>query len=100
MTEQVSNVELAELKVKSGSSKNAIDKDFSLIKDVKVSLTAFIGESQLSVEELFSLKQGSVVTLNKELNEAIDLFINEKLVAKGNIVAVKDSYGIEITEII
>lgn len=100
MTEKISNVELNDLSTDKSSKKNVLEKDYSLIKDVEVSLTALIGEAKISVNELFSLKKGSVVSLQTKLNETAYLYLKEKLVAKGNIVAVEDSYGIEITEIL
>ncbi len=100
MTEKISNVELNDLSTDNLSKKSVLEKDYSLIKDVEVSLTALIGEAEISVNELFSLKKGSVVSLHTKLNETASLYLKEKLVAKGNIVAVEDSYGIEITEIL
>lgn len=100
MSEKVSNIELNELNESPSINKNAIEKDYTLIKDVEISLTALIGDAKISVDELFSLKKGSVVALDTQLNETVSLFIKEKLVAKGNIVAVDDSYGVEITEIV
>jgi len=100
MTAEVSKIELPELNEKSSSGSSLIEKDFSLIKDVEVVLTALIGNSKISVDELFSLKKGAVVSLDTRLDESVSLFIKDKLIAKGTIVAVKDSYGIEITEVI
>ena len=111
MKEEVSNVELEDfsssltksLGMQTGDQsqgKGVIEKDYSLIEDVEVSLSAYIGDAQVPVGELFSMTKGSVVSLNTKLNEPVVLYIKDKAVAKGNIVAVDDSFGVEISEII
>jgi flagellar motor switch protein FliN/FliY len=73
--------------------------DAAIFKEVKVSLRARLGETSLSVEELLALKPGAVVTLDTRLNDLVELRLNENLVARGEIVAVDDRYGIRIVEI-
>ncbi|MRX26842.1 FliM/FliN family flagellar motor switch protein [Kangiella sp. HZ709] len=78
---------------------NIVSMDINLIKDVDVELTAQVGTSTLSVDELFNLKQGSKIKLNEEINTPISLFIDGKLIAKGNLIAVDENFGVEVTEI-
>ena len=73
--------------------------DSAIFKDVRVSLRARLGETSLSVEDLLSLKAGSVVTLDTRLNDLVELRLNDNLVARGEIVAIDDKYGIRIVEI-
>ena len=74
-------------------------RDFSLIKDVEVCLTARLGGATLTVDQLFALSSGAVLPLDTRLDEEVALYLDEQLVARGNIVAVDDSFGIEISEI-
>jgi flagellar motor switch protein FliN/FliY len=70
-----------------------------LLKDVPVTLQARLGEISMSVEELLGLTAGAVLTLDLQLNEPIGLYLNQTLVARGEIVAVNDRFGIRITDV-
>ena len=73
--------------------------DSAIFKDVNVAVQAKLGLATLSVEDLLALKTGSVVKLDVRLNDLIELRLNQSLVARGEIVAVDDHFGIRIVEI-
>lgn len=73
--------------------------DSSILSDVQVSLQAKLGTASLSVQELLALKSGSVVKLDMKLNDLVELKLNDALVARGEIVAVGDQFGVRIVEI-
>ncbi|MCW8877932.1 MAG: FliM/FliN family flagellar motor switch protein [Kangiellaceae bacterium] len=109
MNENVTNIELNELEsdfsqhLNSESDKienSVIKQDYSLIEDVEVTLNAVIGEAKIPVGELFSLGKGSVITLQTKLDEPVLICLKNKVIAKGSIVGVGDSFGIEIDEIL
>ena len=70
-----------------------------LVQGLRVSLEARLGEAPMTVEELMALKAGSVVTLETGLADHLDLYLNGTLVARGEIVAVGDKFGVRIVEI-
>lgn len=70
-----------------------------LLRGVRVSLDVRLGQAAMAVEEMMALKTGSVVTLQAGLADHVDLYLNETLVARGEIVAVGDKYGVRIVEI-
>jgi flagellar motor switch protein FliN/FliY len=70
-----------------------------IFKDVKIALRAKLGEATLSVEELLGMKSDSIVTLDSKLNDLVELRLNGALVARGEIVAVGDNFGIRVVEI-
>lgn len=70
-----------------------------LIDSVEVALDGFLGTAHLTVGELGALKQGSVVPLDAALNAAVELRLNGAAVARGELVAVGDSFAIRLTEI-
>lgn len=76
-----------------------IAADSSLLKDVPVTLEARLGSVAMPVSELLDLRAGSVLNLDSRLNEPIELFLNNSLVARGEIVAVDDRFGVRIVEI-
>ena len=73
---------------------NSID----LIKNVQVSLDVIVGEAKISVGELFGLKDGSVVSIDRDASEPLDLVLDGKVVAKGYLVAAGDNFGIQIVD--
>lgn len=73
--------------------------DIKLLSDVEVTVEARLGEATLTISDLTALKSGSVLTLNRSLADHADLYLNGKMVARGEIVAVDKSFGIRITEI-
>ena len=76
-----------------------VDIGSDILKDVQVSLQASLGGAELSVQELLELKAGSVVKLDLQLNDLIELKLKGSLIARGEIVAVDDQFGIRIVEI-
>ena len=70
-----------------------------MLKDVSISLKASLGHANLSLEDLLALRAGSVVKLDLQMNDLIDLQLNGSLVARGEIVAVGDHFGVRIVQI-
>lgn len=80
-------------------SERLISADSSLLKEVEVTLQARLGELVMPVAELMELREGSVLALAVQLDDPIELLLNDALVARGEIVAVDDRFGIRIVEI-
>jgi flagellar motor switch protein FliN/FliY len=70
-----------------------------LFRGVEVSLEARLGQARMTVADMMALKAGSVVTLDTGLADHVDLYLNDKLIARGEIVAVDDRFGVRILEI-
>jgi flagellar motor switch protein FliN/FliY len=70
-----------------------------LFRGVRVLLDARLGETTMTVDEVMALKSGSVVTLDTSLADRVDLYLNGSLVARGEIVAVGDKFGVRIVEV-
>jgi flagellar motor switch protein FliN/FliY len=73
--------------------------NFELLLDVKVKLTVELGSCQLPMRDVLQLNIGSVVKLDKIAQAPVDLYANQKRIARGEVVVVDDSYGIKITEL-
>jgi flagellar motor switch protein FliN len=71
----------------------------AVFKNVTVQLQAKLGRTELSVEDLLALRQGSILKLDSQLNDLVELRLNDAVVARGEIVAVDDSFGVRIVEI-
>jgi flagellar motor switch protein FliN/FliY len=77
-----------------------IASDLAPVFDVPVSISAVLGRAQLSVAQLLKLGNGSVLELDRKVGEAIDIYVNNRLVARGEIVVVDERLGVTMTEII
>lgn len=77
-----------------------VPRDLGLVGHVTVKLSALVGTASLSIESLFALKRGEVVELAESLDDPITLLLNGKPVAKGELVAVEESFGVRITELL
>ncbi len=74
--------------------------NLDLVLDVPVKLTVELGSCKLAMREVLQLAAGSVVQLDKPATAAIDLLVNGKLIARGEVVVVENRFGIKITELI
>ena len=74
--------------------------DLEAVYDVPVTVQAILGKSSMEVSELLALGRGTVVQLDRKVGEAIDIYVNDRLVARGEVVLVEDKLGVTMTEII
>jgi flagellar motor switch protein FliN/FliY len=82
------------------TSRDKIAADLKPVFDVPVSVQAVIGRTTIGVSELLTLGPGSVLELDRRVGEAIDIYVNSRLVARGEVVVVDDRLGVTMTEII
>lgn len=71
-----------------------------LVLDVKVKVTVQLGSSLLSMRDVLALTAGSVIQLQHRASEPVGLYVNDKLVAYGEVVVVEENFGIKITELV
>ncbi|MHA1164778.1 MAG: flagellar motor switch protein FliN [Alphaproteobacteria bacterium] len=74
--------------------------DLDAVFDVPVTIAAVLGRTQMEVSDLLKLDEGDVVELDRKVGEAIDIYVNNRLVARGEVVLVEDRLGVTMTEII
>lgn len=74
--------------------------DVTAIYDIPVQVSAVLGRSTMQVSQLLKLGRGAVVELDRKVGEAIDIYVNNRLVARGEVVVVEDKLGITMTEIV
>lgn len=74
--------------------------DVTAIYDIPVQISAVLGRSTMQVSQLLKLGRGAVVDLDRKVGEAIDIYVNNRLVARGEVVVVEDKLGITMTEIV
>ena len=74
--------------------------DVTAIYEIPVQISAVLGRSTMQVSQLLKLGRGAVVELDRKVGEAIDIYVNNRLVARGEVVVVEDKLGITMTEIV
>ncbi|MEM1139696.1 MAG: flagellar motor switch protein FliN [Pseudomonadota bacterium] len=74
--------------------------DLQAVFDVPVNVSAVLGKSRMDVSALLKMTRGTVIELDRKVGEAIDIYVNNRLVARGEVVVVEERLGITMTEII
>ena len=100
MSKEINQIGLDELKdeTKDGA-KNVIPFAMDLVGHLPVDVNVHVGSVEISIEKLFSMKAGDTLKLREELDAPIRLVVDGKTVALGNLVAVDENFGIQITEV-
>jgi flagellar motor switch protein FliN/FliY len=81
-------------------SRAVATEDLGAIYDIPVQLSAVLGKTTMPVSQLLRLGRGAVVELDRKVGESIDILVNNRLVARGEVVVVDDRLGVTMTEII
>ena len=81
-------------------SEQKVAADLEAVFDVPVAVSAVLGRARLEVNQLMRLKPGAIIELDRKVGEAIDIYVNDRLVARGEVVLVEERLGVTMTEII
>jgi flagellar motor switch protein FliN/FliY len=74
--------------------------NLNFILDIPLEISVELGRARMMISELLQLGQGSVIELNKLAGEPLEIFVNQKLIARGEVVVVNEKFGIKMTDII
>jgi len=75
-------------------------QNLQLILDLKVDLTVHIGSTSLTMRDVMALTPGTVLQLSQDATEPVGLYVNDKLVGRGEVVVVEENFGIKITQLV
>jgi flagellar motor switch protein FliN/FliY len=75
-------------------------QDLEAVYEIPVQVSAVLGRATMEVAQLLKLGRGAVVELDRKVGEAIDIYVNNRLVARGEVVVVEDRLGVTMTEIV
>ena len=95
----VNSIDLPILHAGGVNSQTRLGERLDLIEHVNVRVTVSLGDTEIPISRLFSLASGDVLALDREADAPVDIRVNERLVARGVLVAVGDQFGVRITEI-
>jgi flagellar motor switch protein FliN/FliY len=74
--------------------------NLGMLMNVSLQLTVELGRSSMSVRQVLDLQKGAVVELDRIAGEAVDVYVNDRMIARGDVVVVDDKFGVRITEIV
>ena len=86
--------------LKENVSQQAAKCDLDLILDIPLDISVELGRVKILVNDLLQLGQGSVIELDKEISAPVEIYINKKLIARGEVVVMEERFGIRVTDII
>jgi len=93
----VSDMKFEEIR-EAGKVDSSLNLDF--VMDIPLTLTVELGRSRMLINELLQLGQGSVIELTKIAGEPMDIFVNQRLIARGEVVVVNEKFGVRLTDIV
>jgi flagellar motor switch protein FliN/FliY len=96
--EEVKQEELTEKKTKKDGTGQVQSIDFIL--DIPLKLSVELGRTRMSIKDILGLSQGSVVELAKFAGEPLEVLVNDRLIARGEVVVVNEKFGVRLTDII
>ena len=108
MADDKQGIELEDLKPDAAARTDAAEdaggarsaSDLEAVFDVPVQISAVLGHADMEVADLLKLDAGAVIELDRKVGEAIDIYVNDRLVARGEVVIVENRLGVTMTEII
>lgn len=100
MSSIVNRLDLPALAPVSGEKSGPIGERLDLVSHVKVKLSISLGGAEMSIGKLFALAANEVVTLDRDVDAPVDIRLNDKIVARGALVAVGDKFGVRVTEVV
>ena len=86
--------------IKAGDKVEFRKQDIDAIYDIPVQISAVLGNATMPVNQLLKLGRGAVVELDRKVGEAIDIYVNNRLVARGEVIVMEDRLGVTMTEIV
>jgi flagellar motor switch protein FliN/FliY len=79
---------------------NGEPNNIDLLMDVYMKVTVELGRTRMQLRQVLELQQGSVVELDRLAGDAVDIFVNDRLLARGEVIVVDDKFGVRITELV
>ena len=92
--------EVAFSEIEPGVQENGNGQNLDFLLDIPLEITVELGKTQINIGNLLKLSQGSVVELDKLTDQPLEIFVNRKLMAEGEVVVVNEKFGIRLTDIV
>lgn len=100
MAEENENTEVEEEAGADQEAGDQAERELDFILDIPLELSVELGKTKMLVNDLLQLGQGSIIELNKLAGEPLEVYINRKLIARGEVVVVNEKFGVRLTDVI
>ena len=97
--ESTRSIKLQELEEQTSGGKRVFPPNLELIQGVKIGLSVAVGQCEITVAELFALNEGSILKLDRGTDELVDIYMDSKLIGRGELVVAGESFGVRIVEL-
>lgn len=97
-THSAQSVQLQDISAGGEGAKALFPGNLELVQDLKVRLSVSLGKAEVTVGELFALKEDALLELDAGTNDPVEIYLDSKLVGRGELVVVGDNFGVRITE--
>lgn len=98
-TSGIQEIELSEMQAHTPVGPNLLGGNLGLLNGLKVTLSVVVGDVTTTLGELLSLKESSVLKIDRQVDYPVDVMVNGSVVARGQLVVVDDNFGVRVTEI-
>lgn len=100
-SEDLLDVDIGDKKLSDSALENGgIPKNMELLMDVPLNVSVRLGQVRMQIRDLLKLNKGSLIEMEKEADEPLEIHVNDRLLAYGEVVMIKDKLGIRITDIV
>ena len=96
----IGNVDGTASETTSARPESLNEANIELLLDVSLSITVELGRTRMKLSQILELQHGSVVELDRPAGDPVDIFVNDRMVAHGEVVVVDDKFGVRITEMV
>ncbi|WP_081112437.1 flagellar motor switch protein FliN, partial [Paenibacillus polymyxa] len=86
--------------LQSGAFAQVDENNLNLLMDIPLRVTVELGRTQKQIKDILELSQGSIIELDKLAGEPVDILVNNKLIAKGEVVVIDENFGVRVTDIV
>lgn len=98
-TGAIQHIELPELEERGGSGPGLLNSRTELLDSIGVDVSIVVGQAHTTVGRLMNLKQADILKIDRTVDQAVDIVVNGNIVARGQLVVVDDSFGVQLTEV-
>lgn len=98
-TGAVQQIELPELEERGSSGPRLLNSRIELLDSIGVDMSIVVGQAHTTVGRLMNLKQADILKIDRSVDQAVDIVVNGSIVARGQLVVVDDSFGVQVTEV-
>lgn len=100
MAEEQNQTAIQDVVASALTSEQGVELNIETVYDIPVQVTVVLGKTAMPISQLLKMGRGAVIELDRKVGESVDVYVNDRLIAKGEVVIVEDRIGITMTEIV